>query len=158
MREKIRSTQDFWTGVAFVVFGVGTAILARKYQMGTTSRMGPGYFPSMLGIILACIGMFILVRSFLSAAGGQIDTIRLALLGRLLLSVLAFGLLLPWFGLFVAAFVTVMLAAWAGPEFNLGEGIVTAAVLSVSSWLVFVYALKQTMPVWPRPIADLVGL
>ena len=71
---------------------------------------------------------------------------------------LAFGLLLPSCGLFVAAFVTVLLAAWAGPEFNLGEGIVTAAVLSASSWLVFVYALKQTMPVWPRPIADLVGL
>ena len=155
---KIRSSQDFWTGIAFLVFGIATAVLSRKYQMGTAARMGPGYFPSMLGLILAGIGVFVLVRAFTSDKGGQIQTIRMGLLGRLLLSVLAFGLLLPSCGLFVAAFVTVLLAAWAGPEFDLGEGIVTASVLSASSWLIFVYALKQTMPVWPRPIADLVGL
>ena len=158
MSRKIQSTQDFWTGIAFLVFGVMTAVLARKYSLGTTARMGPGYFPTLLGLILAGIGLFVLIRSLLSPGGGQVATIRLGLLGRLLLSVLAFPLSLTWCGLFVAAFVTVLLAAWAGPEFNLGEGIVTAAVLSASSWLVFVYGLKQTMPVWPRPIADLVGL
>ena len=158
MNRRIRSSQDFWTGIAFVGFGLATTFLARNYHFGTTARMGPGYFPTVLGLILAAIGVFVLVRAFLSESGGQIATIRLGLLGRLLFSVAAFGLLLPYFGLFVAAFVTVLLAAWAGSEFNLGEGIVTAAVLSVSSWLVFVYALKQTMPVWPKPLAAHFGL
>lgn len=158
MNRRIRSSQDFWTGTAFVVFGLATAFFARAYPLGTTARMGPGYFPTMLGLILAGIGAFVLIRSFVSDSGGQIATLRVGLLLRLLLSVAAFGVMLPYFGLLVAAFVTVLLASWAGPEFNLGEGIVTAAVLSTGSWLVFVFALKQTMPVWPRPVAAFLGL
>jgi Tripartite tricarboxylate transporter TctB family len=158
MKWKIQSTQDFWTGAAFVVFGLLTTGLASKYNLGTTARMGPGYFPTLLGLILAGIGAFLLVRGFVSAEGGQIAPVKLGLVSRLLLSVVAFGFLLNPMGLFVAAFVTVLLASSAGPEFDLGEGIVTAAVLSASSWLVFVYALKQTMPVWPSAIASYVGL
>ena len=158
MRRRILSTQDFWTGIAYLGFGLLTVILARKYLMGTTARMGPGYFPTILGVILAGMGLTVLIRSFLSAEGGQVAPIKLGLLSRLLLSILAFGLLLEPCGIFIAAFVTVLVAAWAGPEFELGEGLVVALALSASSWLVFVYGLRQTMPVWPSGLAPYLGL
>ena len=158
MNNKIKSTQDFWTGLFFLVFGMATVVLSRKYNLGTTARMGPGYFPTMLGVIMAGIGAISIGRSFLSPDGGQISPLNLGLLARLLLSVVAFGFLLNPMGLFIAAFVAVFVASWAGPEFNLGEGIVVAAVLSASSWLVFVYGLRQTMPVWPAALAAHFGL
>lgn len=158
MNNKIKSTQDFWTGLFFLVFGMATVVLSRKYNLGTTARMGPGYFPTMLGVIMAGIGAFVFGRSFLSPAGGQITPLNVGLLSRLLLSIVAFGFLLNPMGLFVAAFVTIVISSWAGPEFNLGEGIVLALALTASSWLVFVYALKQTMPVWPKFLAPFVGL
>jgi Tripartite tricarboxylate transporter TctB family len=154
----IKSTQDFWTGFAFLAFGGLTAIGSLSYPLGTTARMGPGYFPMMLGILLAAIGAIILFRSFRSEAGGQVARINLLLVFRLLLAVAAFGFLLNSLGMILTAFIVIFLAAWAGPEFELGEALVLAAVLSMAAWLIFVYALKQTMPVWPAPLAAYLGM
>jgi Tripartite tricarboxylate transporter TctB family len=158
MDAQIRSSQDFWTGVVFTAFGTITAVLSAGYPLGSASRMGPGYFPMLLGVILALIGISILVRSFTSGEGGHVGRLHIWPLVRLLLSIVAFGLLLNPLGLIVAAFVTVLIAAWAGPEFKPGEAILTALVLSLGSWIVFVVALKQTMPLWPEPLVGFLGL
>ena len=152
MRLRIKSSQDFWTGLAFIAFGATTATLSSAYPLGAVSRMGPGYFPMLLGILLAGIGIVVMLRSLASAAGGTIGRIDLWLVLRLLSSVAAFGLLLNPLGLLTAAFVTIFVAAWAGPEFRILEGIIAAVVLSVMSWLVFVLGLKQTIPVWPSSV------
>jgi hypothetical protein len=154
----VKSGQDFWTGLAFVAFGLVTAWLASGYQLGTAARMGPGYFPLLLGAMLAVIGAIIVARSLVSAAGGGVTRINLWLVGRLLLSLVAFALLLAPFGLIIAAFVAILVAAWAGPEFRFLEGAAAALVLSVSAWLIFVLALKQTMPVWPTVAMRWLGL
>jgi hypothetical protein len=146
---RVKSSQDFWTGLGFVVFGAATAILSTKYPLGTTSRMGPGYFPLLLGVLLTGLGVIIVTRSLASEAGGNVGRIHIWLALRLLLSIAAFAVLLNPFGLFVASFVAVLVAAWAGPEFRLLEGIVIAAGLSLASWLIFVLGLKQPIPVWP---------
>jgi len=158
MDKRIRSTQDFWTGGVFAAFGMITAVLSAGYPLGSASRMGPGYFPMLLGIILALIGIAILVRSLTSEEGGHVSRLHMWPLLRLLLSIVAFGLLLNPLGLIVAAFVAVLIAAWAGPEFRPGEAIVTALVLALGSWIVFVVALKQTMPLWPVQLASFLGL
>jgi len=158
MDARIRSTQDFWTGVVFAAFGTITAVLSAGYPLGSASRMGPGYFPMLLGIILALIGIAILVRSLTSEEGGHVSRLHMWPLVRLLLSIVAFGLLLNPLGLIVAAFVAVLIAAWAGPEFRPGEATVTALVLALGSWIVFVVALKQTMPLWPVQLASFLGL
>ena len=145
----IKSTQDFWTGLAFLAFGAFTVYQSGAYPLGTAARMGPGYFPTALGLILAGVGLVTLVRSVASAAGGQAGAIDVWLVARLLAAIAAFGLLLNPMGFFVAAFVAVMLAAWAGPEFRLGEALILAAGLTVGSWLLFIKGLKQTMPVLP---------
>jgi len=63
---KIANGKDFWAGLMFTAFGLGFMIIAQDYAMGTAVRMGPAYFPTALGGILAVLGGVILFRSFVS--------------------------------------------------------------------------------------------
>lgn len=146
---RIKSTQDFCTGCAFVAFGAATVVLAQVYPLGSAARMGPAYFPTALGLVLVVIGVLVLLKSLTSADGGNIGRIDLWLLARVLLSVAAFAVLLNPLGLVATAVVVVTLAAWAGHEFRLLEALASALVLALGSYLLFVRALGQTMPVWP---------
>ena len=121
----------------------------RIYPLGSAARMGPAYFPTVLGLVLVVIGVLVLLKSLASADGGNVGRIDLWLLLRVLLPVAAFAVLLNPLGLVATAVVVVMLAAWAGHEFRLGEALASAAVLALGSYLLFVKALGQTMPVWP---------
>jgi hypothetical protein len=149
MRLMIKSTQDLWTGLFFIAFGVATAALATAYPLGVAARMGPGYFPTALGILLVAIGTGVVLRSLASAAGGNVGRVDLWLALRLLLAVAIFGLLLERLGLIATAFATVLVAARAGHEFRWRSGFAAAFGLSAASWLIFVALLKQPIPVWP---------
>jgi hypothetical protein len=149
MALRIKSSQDFCTGCAFMAFGAGTVVLAQVYPLGSAARMGPAYFPTALGVVLIGIGLLVLLKSLASADGGHVGRLDLWLLLRVLVAVAAFAVLLHPLGLILAALVVVMLAAWAGHEFRLGEALANAAVLALASYLLFVKALGQTMPVWP---------
>jgi hypothetical protein len=62
---RIRSPRDFWAGLMFIAFGLFAAIFAyANYQMGTAVRMGPAYFPTVLGGLLAFLGLLVLIESF----------------------------------------------------------------------------------------------
>ena len=63
---KIANGKDFWAGLMFLGFGLGFMIVAQDYAMGTAVRMGPAYFPTVLGGILAVLGAIILFRGFVS--------------------------------------------------------------------------------------------
>ena len=149
MALRIKSSQDFWTGCAFAAFGVATAVLSQAHPMGSAARMGPGYFPTVLGVLLAAIGLAIVAKSLASAGGGNVGRVHIWLLLRLLLAVAAFALLLYPLGLVATAVIVVMAAAWAGHEFRFGEALLSAAILAALSYLLFIRALNQTMPVWP---------
>lgn len=149
MALRIKSGQDFWTGCAFLAFGAGTVVLAQAHALGSAARMGPGYFPTALGALLATIGIVILIKSLTTADGGSVERIHLWLLLRVLLAVAAFALLLNPLGLVLTAIVVVVLAAWAGHEFRPGEALLNAVVLAALSYLLFIWGLNQTMPVWP---------
>ncbi len=149
MALRIKSTQDFCTGCAFIAFGGLTVALARAYPLGTTARMGPGYFPTALGALLVLIGVVVFVKSLVNADGGNVARVQVGLLLRLLLSVAAFAFLLQPLGLVVTAVLVVMLAAWVGHEFRVLESLVNALALALLSYLLFVKGLNQTMPVWP---------
>lgn len=146
--ERFKS-QDFWSGVTFVAFGVVVMLLSTEYPMGTAARMGPGYFPRLLGAILTMIGVVLLVLAFARGGGRAVEPLHLGLMARLLLSLLVFGLALQPLGLVITSFLAVAIAAWAGPEFKLREGLLLGLILGISSALVFVVALKQTIPLWP---------
>jgi len=60
----IRNPKDFWAGILYIAFGVAAITVALKYPIGSAGRMGPGYFPRALGILLIAIGLILSIRSF----------------------------------------------------------------------------------------------
>lgn len=156
---KIKSEQDFYSGLMFMISGVAFAWGATKYTVGEAARMGPGYFPLMLGIILALMGAFIFFESLVveTEDGEKIGKIAWKPLGYIIGANLIFGLLLgglpsigfPAFGMIVAIFALTIVAAMAGDQFKLKEVIVLAIVLAILSYLAFIKLLKLQFPVWP---------
>lgn len=149
---KIKSQKDFWAGIMFIAVGVAFAWGALSYSFGSSARPGPAYFPFGLGVILALLGALVLFGALTieTEHGDRIGKIAWKPLGIVVGSVVLFGLLLPWLGMAVALPVLVVTSAMAGDEFHLGEALVSAAVLTVGSWVIFIYGLGLTIPVWPK--------
>jgi putative tricarboxylic transport membrane protein len=141
----IRSPKDFWTGVIYVLFGLSAVVIAREYGMGSALRMGPGYFPTVLGALLALIGVIALVRSFVQPAA---PVGRFALKGLLLVvgSTVVFGLVVRRAGLAIALPLLVMMSAGASAHFRWGPSIALAAGLTVFCVLVFLRGLGVPLP------------
>jgi putative tricarboxylic transport membrane protein len=142
----IRSAKDFWTGLIYVVFGLGAVLLARDYGMGTALKMGAGYFPTVLGGLLTLIGIIALVRSFLQP-GDPIG--RFAFKGLLLVvgSTLVFGLIVREAGLAIALPLLVIMSAYASVHFRWGPSLALAAGLTVFCVLVFLKGLGVPLPI-----------
>jgi Tripartite tricarboxylate transporter TctB family len=145
---KIRAPRDFWAGLMFIAFGLGFALVAQNYQMGTSVRMGPAYFPTYLGGILAVIGIGILIESFF-AKGDPVPKFYFRPLILIVLSVVLFGILLKPLGLVLSLAVLVGLGAFGGFEFKLKEVVILYVVLAIFSVLVFVKGLGLPIPIWP---------
>jgi hypothetical protein len=145
---KIKSPKDFWAGLMFIAFGLFFMIGARNYQLGSAARMGPAYFPTMLGGLMAAIGGIVFFRSFV-VKGGKIPAFPYRLLLIITLSMLLFGYLLKPIGLVLALAILVVVSAFAGQEFKLKEVLLLSAVLIVLSVLVFVKGLGLPFPLWP---------
>jgi hypothetical protein len=149
---KIKSEKDFWSGVMFIVVGVAFAIGATEYSFGSSARPGPAYFPFGLGIIMAVLGGIILAKSLVVGAGeaDRFGSIAWKPLGVIVGSMVLFGILLPWLGMFIALPVLVFTAALAGDEFHWREAMINAVILTAFSWLVFIYGLNLVIPLWPK--------
>lgn len=148
---KIKSQRDFWSGLMFIAVGAGFAWGATNYSFGSSARPGPGYFPFGLGIILAALGALVTFKALTieSEGGDPIGKFAWKPLLVILGAVALFGALLPTLGLVVALPVLVILSAFAGDEFHIGEALINAVVLTVGSWLIFIKGLGLTLPLWP---------
>src|SRR5687767_14528028 len=60
---RIKSQEDFFAGLMFLAVGIAFAWGATRYNIGEGARMGPGYFPLLLGIVLAAVGLFIVFEA-----------------------------------------------------------------------------------------------
>jgi len=143
----------------FTIVGITFAIGATNFTVGSAARMGPGYFPLLLGIVLAALGILVTIQSFKSKAvdGDPIGSFAWRPLGFIIGANLAFGVLLvgvpalgiPAFGLIVAIYALVVIAGYARPKSSLKESVILATILAVGSYGAFVYALNLQFPVWP---------
>jgi hypothetical protein len=145
---RIRNPRDFWSGVMFAAFGGAGVWLARAFPYGTAARMGPAYFPTVVGGLLAAFGLFIALRG-LAVGGERVGRFHFRTLFLILASLALFGFALERIGLFGAVFVLVVLASLGGSEFRLRETVLISAGLAIGTVLLFVYALKLQIPVWP---------
>ncbi|MGH8621261.1 MAG: tripartite tricarboxylate transporter TctB family protein [Burkholderiales bacterium] len=145
MKPDLRNNRDVIAGLLFIVLGALAVALARDYPFGTTMRMGPGYFPTVLGGILLLFGVTVLVRGLRSGekVKGDWGWKPLALIT---LSIILFGALLDRVGMVPASVATIVVAAAAGREFRLKEVLILAVVMTVFSVAVFLYGLKLPYP------------
>ncbi|HYD61494.1 MAG TPA: tripartite tricarboxylate transporter TctB family protein [Noviherbaspirillum sp.] len=147
MHSIIRNPQDFWSGVIFIVFGLAAVLIARDYSMGSAGRMGPAYFPTFLGAILAVIGAASVVRSMVKR-GGQIGRFAIRELLLVFAAVMLFGVLVRGAGLAISVIVLVLAGGYASIKFKVGPYLLLAVGLAVFCVLVFVKALGLPMPVF----------
>ena len=160
---KIKSNKDFASGLMFMGVGIAFAWGATSYNVGTGARMGPGYFPLLLGILLAIIGLVITFKAMTveTADGDKIGKWAWKPLVFILAANFAFGILLgglpslgiPAMGLIVGIYALTFISSLAGNEFNAKAVFVLATVLAIGSYVAFVWALKLQFPVWPSFIA-----
>ena len=147
----IKSQRDFWAGMMFLVVGVGFAIGATNYSMGTSARPGAGYFPMGLGVLTALLGAFILFESLTieTEDGEPIGSIAWRPLIVIFLTIMVFGTLLPRLGMILTIPILIVMTSLAGDEFQWRGVAINAVVLTFGSWVIFVWGLKLTMPLWP---------
>ena len=144
----IRNPKDFYAGLLFMAFGLAALAIARSYPLGVASRMGPGYFPRILGILLLMLGAVLSLFGFRSG-GEAMSAWRWRPLSIILLGVLVWGLAAPWLGLVVASLALVFIASVASEEFGWREALLSSAIQAASVVVVFVYGLGVPLPVWP---------
>jgi hypothetical protein len=142
----IRHPKDFWTGIIFLFIGLAAVVIGRDYTMGTAGRMGPAYFPTVLGGLLALIGLIGVIRSFLRA-GEPVGKFYIKEIVLILAAVLLFGFLVRGAGLVPAALLLVLMSAYASPKFTWGASLLLAIGLAVFAVVVFVKLLGLPMPI-----------
>ena len=156
---QIKSQKDFFSGLMFMAVGGAFAWGATTYSVGTGARMGPGYFPLMLGLLMAALGMAITFNSLVveKVGGDKIGAWAWKPLLFIIAANLLFGLMLgglpsvkiPAMGLIAAIYALTFVASLAGEEFKVKEVLVLATVLAIMSYLAFIVLLKLQFPVWP---------
>ena len=141
----IKHPKDFYAGLMYAVIGLGAIFIARDYNMGSSVRMGPGYFPTVLGGLLALVGFVSIARSFLHP-GESIKPFFWKGILLVLGSVVLFGLLVRGAGLVPAMVIMVLVSAPASDQFRWRTAVPLAIAASVFSALVFVKGLGLPFP------------
>lgn len=160
---KVKSQRDFVAGLLFSAFGVAYAWGATTYNVGTGARMGPGYFPLIVGVLIAILGSIITVRAMISEGGNDepIGSIAWRPLVFIIGANILFGILLgglpsiglPPMGLIVAVYALTVISSLAGDQFQWKPVLILGTILAIGSYLAFVMALNLQFQVWPTFIA-----
>ena len=157
----ISSPRDFWTGLIYVLLGSGAFWIALDYPLGTVGRMGPGYFPRVLALILVAIGAMALIRAFVT----QSDAVSHLAWKPLLMicgAIVLYGVLVQTAGLVVALTALLMLGAAASRETRLDIKSIAGMVLLIAFCvLVFVKGLGLPIPIvgpWLQPLFTALGI
>lgn len=159
---KIGNPKDFWGGVIFAAIGLMFAVIARGvslgdtvllagYTMGTPARMGPGFFPFWLGVILVLLGAAISIAGLRAAhpGEGRLERFHVKELAFVLGAICLFGVLLKPIGMLAAGMLLVVGASMGSATFNPRRAILLAVFLVVFCALVFVEGLKLPIPLCP---------
>lgn len=155
----IKSQKDFFSGLMFMSVGVAFAWGASNYTLGDGARMGPGYFPLMLGVLLAILGGVITFQALVveTVDGDKVGSFAWKPLIFIILANVLFGVLLaglpaiklPAMGLIVAIYVLTFVASAAGDDLKVKTCLILATVLAIGSYLAFIVLLKLQFAVWP---------
>ena len=141
-----RNGKDFWAGIIYIVAGSGAWIISRDYGMGSAGKMGPAYFPTILGALLTVIGIISILRSFLKS-GSPIGVVAWKGLALIVVSTLLFGMIVRGAGLIIALPLLVIVSAFASARFSWKYSLAEAAVITVFCIVVFLKGLGVPLPI-----------
>jgi hypothetical protein len=142
--------RDFVGGILIILFGLGALYHSvTSYNMGTLSRMGPGYFPALVSGLLVICGLGVFIPSLLRA-GPRIN-FDFKPFFWISLSVLVFAVLLLPFGLVAAIFAQTIIAGLSDRKLSLVGSLILAAGLAVGATLIFQVGLGMTLPIFAWP-------
>jgi putative tricarboxylic transport membrane protein len=144
----IRNPRDFYAGVIFLSFGLCAVLVGRDYPMGSALRMGAGYFPFVLGVLLLILGAVICVKSLL-IPGEKLETIGLRPLLLVLAAIAAFAASVDTLGLVAATILLTVIGAAASPESRWREVAVLTVALLALTLGAFVYGLGLPFKLLP---------
>jgi hypothetical protein len=144
---KIRSQEDFWAGLMFVAFGIAAIVISRHYPMGSAMRMGPGYFPTLIGGGLVVLGGVIAAIG-LRRDGEAIGSFpwRAIVFMSVAFALFAWGL--DNLGFIPALAILIVLSSLSTRQYRWVEVAMEALILIVGCWAVFVYGLELPFPLW----------
>lgn len=140
--------RDFLAGLVMVAAGLFVALYASShYRVGLPARMGPGFFPTALGYILAGLGGIMVLFSFRKTVHAfEPPPFSLRPFLAVLLAIAAFSLLINRLGLVPTAMILTVIAAYANSNFQLGRALLLGVCLAALSWLIFSVGLQMTLP------------
>jgi len=147
MKVNLLDNRDFLAGLMLIVTGGGGMFLARDYPMGSALRMGPGYFPIVLGGIMAAFGIYVMVQGLIKKEKVQ-GTWSLRALIILPIAAVVFGFLMEELGFIPALVALIFVSAAAGDQFKWIEVVVMAIVLTACSTGLFIYGLGLPYPLF----------
>jgi hypothetical protein len=144
----IRHPKDFFAGLIFVAFGLGAIIIGSNYSLGSAARMGPGYFPRILGILLLLLGAALSLRA-LKIKGDPLPQWYWRPILIVLGSVVAFGMLVTHLGLVFSTIGLIFVSSAASREFRPKEALISGVLLAALAVGVFIFGLNLQLPIWP---------
>ncbi|MBN2740542.1 MAG: tripartite tricarboxylate transporter TctB family protein [Rhodobacteraceae bacterium] len=143
-----RDIPDLAGGLLLSVIGVFVVLYAStQYDIGSLRRMGPGFFPALLGGVLAVLGLMIALPA-LARNGSPICIARKEALA-VLMAILVFATGLERAGLVPVTLASVLIASIAAPDRRIGWRLALALIVTTLSVVVFHFGLKMTVPLWP---------
>ena len=148
---KIKSQKDFWSGLMFVVIGIGFAWGALNYNFGSSARPGPGFFPFGLGVLMAIMGSMVLFKAMVVETdnGEPLGKWAWKPLITITATVGIFGYTLPHLGMAVALPILIIISSLAGDEFHWKDVLLNSVILTIGSWGIFIKGLNLVIPLWP---------
>lgn len=150
MKLRIRNQKDVAAGVLYVLFGAAFSLGALNYRVGDAARMGPGWFPFAVGVLLVLVGLATVVSGMRPAAAPEtVQRPQFAALAWIIGAVVLFGLLLKPAGLVLALAVLVVVSSRASHEFSWRGALATAVALILFSTAVFIWGINLQLPLWP---------
>jgi hypothetical protein len=146
MPEIRHALKDLLAGGLFVALGLAFALGSLTYDIGSPLRMGPGYVPLALGILLVALGVLVIGKGFIAGRGDAIGEVDWRAVILVAASLIFFGLTVRGLGVIGALFGAALLAALARSATSVREAIVIAAGLTVLSVVIFIVALQLRLP------------
>jgi integral membrane sensor domain MASE1 len=144
----IRNPKDFWSGALFIAVGIAAIVLGSHYALGTAARMGPGYFPRILGILLIVLGAILALRAT-RTRGDPIARVHWRPTIIVLGSVVLFGAIVRPLGVALSTVILIVASSAASREFRPREALIAGVVLAALAVGVFVVGLQLQLPIWP---------